>query len=253
MLITLAERCIGTAHIKQNKPLQDYAAATSDRLRSYAYALVADGHGGDKYIRSGKGAEIAVHCAVDSINGVLKEILWDVGKKKRSLIEKNLKLICIKTSLKWKEAVIKHYSENPLSIEETELLESLNITLPLQEGDIATLYGSTLLAAIYIEYLNFWFAIQIGDGKCAVIKKDNAVEFPVELENDKLGFGVTTSLCNKDAANEFRFAYGFEKINGITVMSDGLADSFDSEKLPSFLLNINDNIIICVNITIFYP
>ena len=80
-------------------------------------------------------------------------------------------------------------------------MESLNITLPLQEGDIATLYGSTLLAAIYIEYLNFWFAIQIGDGKCAVIKKDNAVEFPVELENDKLGFGVTTSLCNKDAAN----------------------------------------------------
>ena len=123
-------------------------------------------------------------------------------------------------------------------------MESLNITLPLQEGDIATLYGSTLLAAIYIEYLNFWFAIQIGDGKCAVIKKDNTVEFPVELENDKLGFGVTTSLCNKDAANEFRFAYGFEKINGITVMSDGLADSFDSEKLPSFLLNINDNIVI---------
>lgn len=244
MLITLAERCIGTAHIKQNKPLQDYAAATSDRLKSYAYAFVADGHGGDKYIRSSKGSEIAVHCAVDSINGVLKEILWDVGKKKRSLIEKNLKLICIKTSLKWKEAVIKHYSENPLSIEETELLESLNITLPLQEGDIATLYGSTLLAAIYIEYLNFWFAIQIGDGKCAVIKKDNTVEFPVELENDKLGFGVTTSLCNKDAANEFRFAYGFEKINGITVMSDGLADSFDSEKLPSFLLNISDNIVI---------
>ena len=27
-------------------------------------------------------------------------------------------------------------------------------------------------------------------------------------------------------------------------MSDGLADSFDSEKLPSFLLNINDNIVI---------
>lgn len=167
-----------------------------------------------------------------------------LARKSGGLIEKNLKLICIKTSLKWKEAVIKHYIENPLSKEETELLESLNITLPLQEDDIATLYGSTLLAAVYIEYLNFWFSIQIGDGKCAVIKKDNTVEFPVELENDKLGFGVTTSLCNKDVANEFRFAYGFEKINGITVMSDGLADSFDSEKLPSFLLNINDNIII---------
>ncbi len=244
MLITLAERCIGTAHIKQNKPLQDFAAATSDRLRSYAYALVADGHGGEKYIRSGKGAEIAVHCAVDSINGVLKEILWDVGKKKKNLIEKNLKLICIKTSLKWKDVVIKHYSENPLFKEETEVLESLNIKQPLEEEDITTLYGSTLLAAVYIEHLNFWFTIQIGDGKCAVIKKDNSVVFPEELENEKLGFGVTTSLCNKDAANEFRFAYGFERINGITVMSDGLADSFDSEKLPSFLLNINDNIVI---------
>jgi hypothetical protein len=187
---------------------------------------------------------MAVHCAVDSINGVLKEILWDVGKKKKNLIEKNLKLICIKTSLKWKDVVIKHYSENPLTKEETELYESLNISLPLQEDDIPVLYGSTLLAAVYIEYLNFWFAIQIGDGKCAVIKKDNTVFFPEELENEKLGFGVTTSLCNKDAANEFRFAYGFEKINGITVMSDGLADSFDSEKLPSFLLNISDNIVI---------
>ena len=136
MLITLSERCIGTAHIKQNKPLQDYAAATSDRLKSYAYAFVADGHGGVKYIRSSKGAEIAVHCAVDSINGVLKEIFWDVGKKKHSLIEKNLKLICIKISLKWKESVIKHYSENPLSKEETDFLESLNITLPLEEEDI---------------------------------------------------------------------------------------------------------------------
>ena len=78
MLITMADRCIGSSHIKQNKPLQDYAAATSDRLKSYAYALVADGHGGDKYIRSAKGSELAVRCAVDSINGVLKEILWDV-------------------------------------------------------------------------------------------------------------------------------------------------------------------------------
>ena len=86
MLITMAERCIGSSHIKQNKPLQDYAAATSDRLRSYAYALVADGHGGDKYIRSAKGSELAVRCAVDSINGVLKEILWDVTKKKKQNI-----------------------------------------------------------------------------------------------------------------------------------------------------------------------
>ena len=243
MLITMAERCIGSSHIKQNKPLQDYAAATSDRLKSYAYALVADGHGGDKYIRSAKGSELAVRCAVDSINGVLKEILWDVTKKKKNLIEKNLKLICIKTSLSWNEAVIADYKTNPLSEEEIKFCESEKIELPSSDEDIPVFYGSTLLAAVYLEHFDFWFTIQIGDGKCAVIKNDLSVVFPEELENEKLGFGITTSLCNKEAANEFRFAYGFERIAGITVMSDGLADSFDNEKLPVFLGNIRQNIV----------
>lgn len=243
MLITMAERCIGSSHIKQDKPLQDYAAATSDKLKSYAYALVADGHGGDKYIRSARGSELAVRCAVDSINGVLKEMLWDVTKKKQNLIEKNLKLICIKTSLSWKDSVIADYKANPLCTEELKFIEEQNLELPKIDEDIPVLYGSTLLASVYLEYLNFWFTIQIGDGKCAVIKNDLSVYFPEELENEKLGFGITTSLCNKEAANEFRYAYGFEKIAGITVMSDGLADSFDNEKLPVFLSNIRNNII----------
>ncbi|MBE6348138.1 MAG: protein phosphatase 2C domain-containing protein [Spirochaetaceae bacterium] len=52
MLFTLSARCQGSSHKKENKPLQDYCAATSDKLKTYAYALVADGHGGEKYIRS---------------------------------------------------------------------------------------------------------------------------------------------------------------------------------------------------------
>ena len=202
MLITMAERCIGSSHIKQNKHLQDYAAATSDRLRSYAYALVADGHGGDKYIRSAKGSELAVRCAVDSINGVLKEILWDVTKKKQNLIEKNLKLICIKTSLSWKDAVIADYKANPLKEEEKQFCETLNLEVPATDDDIPVLYGSTLLAAVYLEHLNFWFTIQIGDGKCAVIKNDLSATLlyfrkgldPLrEALHDKKGLSVATA------------------------------------------------------------
>ena len=48
-------------------------------------------------------------------------------------------------------------------------------------------------------------------------------------------------MCSKDAATEFRFAYGFEKINGISVMSDGMTDSFDTSKLPDFILNLKNN------------
>ena len=48
MLVTLSERCQGSSHQKDNKPLQDYCLATSDKLKTYAYALVADGHGGEQ-------------------------------------------------------------------------------------------------------------------------------------------------------------------------------------------------------------
>lgn len=241
MLFTLSARCQGSSHKKENKPLQDYCAATSDKLKTYAYALVADGHGGEKYIRSEKGAQIAVTVATECTNEILKKIIPFIRGKKNDLIEKNLKLLCVKISIKWKETVIRDFNENPLTSEESELCENLKMNLPLQEETIPSLYGTTLLEAVYFEMFNFWFALQIGDGKCSIIKENNSVFFPEELENEKLGFGVTTSLCSPYAATEFKFAYGFEKINGIAVMSDGLTDSFDTNKLPGFILSLKDN------------
>ncbi len=241
MLFTLSARCQGSSHKKENKPLQDYCAATSDKLKTYAYALVADGHGGEKYIRSEKGAQIAVTVATECTNEILKKIIPLIRGKKNDLIEKNLKLLCVKISIKWKETVIRDFNENPLTSEESELCENLKMNLPLQEETIPSLYGTTLLEAVYFEMFNFWFALQIGDGKCSIIKENNSVFFPEELENEKLGFGVTTSLCSPYAATEFKFAYGFEKINGIAVMSDGLTDSFDTNKLPGFILSLKDN------------
>lgn len=241
MLFTLSARCQGSSHKKENKPLQDYCAATSDKLKTYAYALVADGHGGEKYFRSEKGAQIAVTVATECTNEILKKIIPLIRGKKNDLIEKNLKLLCVKISIKWKETVIRDFNENPLTSEESELCENLKMNLPLQEETIPSLYGTTLLEAVYFEMFNFWFALQIGDGKCSIIKENNSVFFPEELENEKLGFGVTTSLCSPYAATEFKFAYGFEKINGIAVMSDGLTDSFDTNKLPGFILSLKDN------------
>lgn len=243
MLVTIWAKCKGSTHQKENKPLQDHCSVISDKFKTYAYAFVADGHGGEKYIRSETGSKIAVRCATECTNSILKQIFAYIPCKKTELIEKNLKLLCMKISIKWKEEVIKHFNENPLTEDEKSLCEKNKMALPLGDGDIPTLYGTTLLQAVYFEMFDFWFALQIGDGKCAVIKQNNSVEFPAELENEKLGFGVTTSLCSKDAANEFRYAYRFEKISGITVMSDGMIDSFSTEKLPDFLLNIKENTI----------
>lgn len=241
MLVTLSARCQGSSHQKVNKPIQDYSLTTSDKLKTYAYALVADGHGGEKYIRSDKGSEIAVHCAIQCTNELLKQIYSYIPGKKQNLIKKNLELLCVKISMRWKEEVIKHFNENPLTEVELNQWETQGLSIPINEEDIPVLYGSTLLEAVYFEVFNFWFALQIGDGKCAVIKEDDTIVFPSELENEKLGFGVTTSLCSKNAPVEFRYAFGFEKINGITVMSDGLTDSFDTTKLPDFILSLKTN------------
>lgn len=240
MLVAIDARCRGSEHIRQNKPLQDFSGSTSDRWKSYAYALIADGHGGEKYFRSEHGSRIAVLCAVEEINKVLKDLLFHIKKKEVDVIDKSLKNLCAKILLAWRERVCAHFSEHPLTEDERKQCEALKITLPILEEEIPTLYGSTLLSAAYFEKFEFWFALQIGDGKTVAIREDGSVFCPVP-EDEGMGFGVTASLCGARAAEHFFYSFGFGRLGGIAVMSDGLTDSFDKDKLPDFILNIQKN------------
>ena len=242
MLVTLDARCRGSEHIKQNKPLQDFSGSTTDRWKSYAFAIVADGHGGAKYFRSAVGAEFAVRSTALVSTRIVKELQFHIKRKETEVIEKTLQNLCSRILIAWREKVVTHYAENPLTAEETALCESLQIALPLSEDAVFTLYGSTLLSAVYLEGYDFWFTLQIGDGKCIAIKEDNSVFYPIP-DDEKLGFGVTSSLCNKNAIEYFHYNFGFEKLNGIAVMTDGLTDSFANEKLPDFILSIQKNAI----------
>lgn len=240
MLVAIDARCRGSEHIRQNKPLQDFSGSTSDRWKSYAYALIADGHGGEKYFRSEHGSRIAVLCAVEEINKVLKDLLFHIKKKEVDVIDKSIKNLCAKILLAWRERVCAHFSEHPLTEDERKQCEALKITLPISEEEIPTLYGSTLLSAAYFEKFEFWFALQIGDGKTVAIREDGSVFCPVP-EDEGMGFGVTASLCGARAAEHFFYSFGFGRLGGIAVMSDGLTDSFDKDKLPDFILNIQKN------------
>ena len=240
MLIALDARCRGFSHLKDDKPCQDSCETFADKY--LGLAVVADGHGGDKYIRSDVGSHEAVFRAKIFVYKMVKGNMETFIKKRdRKAIEKNFELLKGHIIREWRESVVNHYHLHELSEKELALCEKAKISLPVSEDAIPTLYGTTLLICGYIEKYNFWFALQIGDGKTVIIREDNSVFSPPELENEKLGFGVTTSLCSLNAGMEFRHAYGFEKIAGIAVMSDGLTDSFDSEKLPDFLLNIKEN------------
>ena len=248
MLITLDARCRGSLHIKDDKPIQDFSGSSTNPRKSYAYALVADGHGGERYIRSADGSKLAVFCSADAMTKVLRELAVYIEKKDMVVIDKSLKNLCSRILISWREQVKDHFTTHPFSENESTLCEKLKIQLSStdnieDDNTIFELYGTTLLSAVYFENYNFWFALQIGDGKTVIIKEDNSVYSPPELENEKLGFGVTASLCSKDASTEFRYVFGFEKIKGILVMSDGMTDSFDLGKLPDFLLNIKENAI----------
>ena len=240
MLIALDARCRGSSHVKENKPCQDSCESFADTY--LGLAIVADGHGGEKYFRSDVGSHEAVFRSKLFAYKLLKgHIDSFIKKKDETLLKKNFDLLKSQIVSEWRQMVENHYKLHEITEKELEICKSIGLTKENLEKDIPVIYGSTLLIAGYIEKYSFWFALQIGDGKCVVLKTDGTAFSPPDLENEKLGFGVTTSLCGKNAGAEFRYAFGFEKIAGICVMSDGLTDSFDTEKLPDFLLNIKNN------------
>ena len=240
MLVTLDARCRGYSHLKDDKPCQDSCESFADNY--IGLAIVADGHGGDKYIRSDVGSHEAVFRSKLFVYKMVKGNLETFIKKKdKKAIESNLELLKGHIIREWRQSVVYHYTTNELTERERDACKKAKIALPVDAAAIPTLYGTTLLVCGYIEKYQFWFALQIGDGKTVVIREDNSVFAPPELDNEKLGFGVTTSICSQDAGIEFRYAFGFEKLSGIAVLSDGMTDSFDTQKLPDFLLNIKNN------------
>ncbi len=241
MLVILDERCLGNEHKKQDKPLQDFSATRLNKTKSIAAAFVADGHGGEKYIRSARGSELAVICAEEQLLAVMKGGFSALIKNKDlEALKKTLTNLCSKIVQDWRAKTKEEYDKNPLTEAEAQKLRELKFTV--SKENVCTLYGTTLLVSAYFERYDFWFALQIGDGKCIVFKEDLSEFYPIE-EDERLGFGVTTSLCGSRAVEDFRCNCGFEKLAGIAVMTDGMADSFEPEKLPEFIRRIRENVI----------
>lgn len=240
MLVALDVRTTGSEHIKQHKPLQDFSLSGTSRAKTAAFAIVADGHGGEKYMRSSDGSRLAVQCCNEAIAKTLRGGLPDcIKKRKTDDIEKTLSNLCSQILASWHERISTHFSEHPLSAEEEQLCHEQSLDFS-SKSFVLALYGTTLLAAMYLELFNFWFALQIGDGKCVAFRDDGTAFYPI-AEDESLGFGITTSLCSRNALEHFRYEYGFEQLSGIAVMTDGLTDSFATEKLPDFLRNIQKN------------
>jgi serine/threonine protein phosphatase PrpC len=189
----------GESHKEKEMPCQD--AVFFKQYKNGGIIAVADGHGSEKHFRSDSGAALAVDIAFNTMLE-FTNILADEMKKTRknradmerffaaSVNEARINQIERTVISRWRGAVIEHYRAHPLSDEECELCSKLNLDTN-DENTQVRFYGTTLLTALLTD--DFWFVIQIGDGRCVIINARKKAYFPA-LDDEALGFGKTTSL-----------------------------------------------------------
>jgi serine/threonine protein phosphatase PrpC len=242
MLISFACSAQGSSHIKNNKPCEDCSGCFENETYHTSIAIVADGHGGEKYFRSRFGSKLAV----ETVHKVLDRFIEQTGKTNRGFfnedakaakekMDENLQRLERDIVSSWREKVLQHIKDNPWDKSELEFCGENKITIDENDNyQLVSIYGTTLLAAVVTEA--FWFALQIGDGACVVIRETGKSEIAVPGDEDQ-GFGITKSLCNKDVLENFRHNFGFEKILGAIVATDGVTDSFSQEKYLEFTIS----------------
>ena len=88
-------------------------------------------------------------------------------------------------------------------------------------------YGTTLIGAVLAE--NFWLGLQIGDGKCVAVSETGEFTQPIPWD-EQCFLNVTTSICDENAAKEFRFCFERTLPAAVFIGSDGIDDCFDGDE-----------------------
>ena len=188
----------------------------------FAVAAVSDGHGGERYFRSGEGSRMAVRVALDLIGEYLsaEDAAARLRKDPDTFIERMTKSILAS----WYLAVDDYDRAHPLSLKEAEIDSR-------HGGDPMSRYGATLIAGALGE--GFALGIQIGDGCLAAIGRGGEDSIPVPEDPDCF-MNVTTSLCQAEPLERFRHWYVDEDVPmALVLASDGVTNTFEDG--PAFL------------------
>ncbi|EJX01255.1 hypothetical protein EVA_10638, partial [gut metagenome] len=134
--------------------------------------------------------------------------------------------------LNWRQKVDKDAKVNPVTEwEEKNAKEYLGLLKDSLKH--YKVYGCTLMA--FVVTPTYWFAVHLGDGKCfAFYDKDAGKVWDEPLPWDERCFlNKTTSLCQDDAYESFRFAYGGLESLPLAVFmgTDGLDGTFAEDDL----------------------
>ena len=215
----------GYNHTKIGKVCEDASDFYNDERMHIC--VVADGHGSDNYPRTDKGAKYAVDVAISCI----KEFVKNADPKKVLDDERCdfvLLLQLAKSILnRWHQSVDDDYNRNPFEEKELEKVSEKYRRRYLTEKEenrcIEKAYGCTLIA--YVVTSEYSFGLQIGDGKCVVVDRYGNFTEPIPWD-ENCQFNVTTSICDSDSIEEFRFSVSDQIPTAVFCGSDGIDDSY---------------------------
>lgn len=244
---TLNFSCQGESHIAIGKVCQDYSYSKVYE-NGNAIAIVCDGHGGKHYFRSNIGARIAAEVAESKVRAFIEEVGFSLLKDapftqrgtiseqitnqdfdKTSNTERAFRQLFSSIIYEWNAQVLEHANQNPIEESEKEDLEERWITEFEAKENLEKVYGCTLLVCVYTP--DFRFAFQIGDGKCFACDENGNWSEPIPWD-ERCFLNKTTSICDSNAIDEFRYCYEGTGNFPIAVIlgSDGIDDSFGSEE-----------------------
>lgn len=254
--------CQGESHIATGKVCQDYSYSHVYEDGA-AIAIVCDGHGGKRYFRSDIGAKIAAEVAERKVRAFVAEggrsllqgtpftqisaITTQIENQdfaRQSEIERAFRRLAGSIIYEWDTQVKAHAAQNPILDEEKPDLEDRWIADFNEGHNLEKVYGCTLITYVYTP--DFWFAFQIGDGKCFAVDKSGHWSEPIPWD-DRCFLNKTTSICDSSAIDEFRFCYEGNGSYPVAMIlgSDGIDDSFGaSENQANFYVQILKSLVV---------
>ena len=243
--------CQGESHKATDKPCQDYSYSFSSEELSIA--VVCDGHGGERYFRSQWGAQFATEIIVNVVKEFVRtthknlfrfmpftaEGVVTGSEKKLSPIDKELRQMFSSIITRWEDKIKEHATQNPLTEWEREHVPKVFLDEFESKKSLEKHYGCTLMT--YVQTKTYWLAFHLGDGKCiAFHDRDKVWTEPIPWD-DKCFLNKTTSICDSDAINEFRYCYQGDGQFPVAVFlgSDGIDDTYgDMENIANFYVEI---------------
>ena len=213
----------GYNHIKANKVCQD--ASGECHFEDVSIIAVADGHGSDNYIRTDRGSKFAVSAALTAIKAFVQEArenhLPAIPDSEAELIQVSKNILA-----RWYTQVENDVACEPFQSEELAKVSEKYKQRYASGQYNAKAYGTTLIAVCMTS--EGWFGIHIGDGKCVELLGNGTLCEPIPWD-EACEQNITTSICDSDAIEEFRYVIQKDFPAAIFIGSDGIDDSYSSE------------------------